>query len=179
MKQRLAGSLSRRKMKIGDLADHPAVDLFGKWGVFVLGAQPGLDVANLYMLVISGQRPAQRRGGIALHQHHGGLFLGDYAVQALDGAGSHLGQALPGLHDIQVDVGLDAEHAHRLIEHLAVLAGETHPGGEQVLPPVEFHDHRGQFNRFGPSAHYNEDLIFHASNYLDKNLPTARRYVQY
>ena len=41
-------------------------------------------------------------------------------------AGSQVGQALVGLHQGQITVRTDGEQVEHLIEHLAMLAGDTH-----------------------------------------------------
>jgi len=53
-------------MKIGDVADEPAIHFVGLWRIDVLGPQAGLDIRNRDPVIEGSQCPGESGGGVAL-----------------------------------------------------------------------------------------------------------------
>ena len=134
-----------------------AVGLLGPGRIQVAGAQAGLDMANRNALVEGRQRCRQRGGGIAVHQHRVGPPAREHGAHAGEHAGGDVGQVLPGLHQIEVELGLDPEQAEHLVEHLPVLRGDADPGVE-ARQCLQLLDQRRHLDGLGPGAEYQEYL---------------------
>ena len=121
----LARQFRRREMQRGNGADQAAVALFGPGRIKIAGPQPGLDMPDRDPGIIGGKGRRQRRGRIAMHQHHvGGLGL-EHRLKALQDRRGDPVQVLAAAHDVQIMVGDDAEKPGDLIQHLAVLGGHA------------------------------------------------------
>ena len=89
--------------------------------------------------------------------------------------GGDIGQVLPRLHDVQIDIGHDAEQRQNLIQHLPVLAGDADMhlqagGGLQGL------DDRRHLDGFRPGPkndqNFHKSVLMEASNTnLDSDVP--------
>ncbi|MNE36713.1 hypothetical protein D3C80_1305340 [compost metagenome] len=142
-----------REVQGGQRAGQAAVAFFRPWRIQVASAQAGFHVGNRNLLVVGGQAGGQGCCGVAVHQHHVGLELGQHRLQALQNRRGHIGQVLAGLHDVQVVVGRDLEQFQNLVKHLAVLASYADARLETVvLGKVE--GQRGHFDGFWAGAKY-------------------------
>jgi hypothetical protein len=129
---------------------HP-VGLFGIRGSEVPGAQPGLDVAHWNVPVEGGQRGAEHRGRVALHEDQVGPAPGKVAVDGFDRARGQPGERLARAHEVEVGVRPDAEDVQDLVEHLAVL-GRNADAAVETTVDLEPEDHRGQLDGLRPGA---------------------------
>ena len=109
-------------MQVRDLPDDSAVRLLRERRVNVAGAQSGFKVDHRDLTVEGRHRRCHRGGGISLGNDSVGLLLGNDAVEASNGSGHDLVEALALLHQREVMVGGDSKHAVDLIEHFSVLA---------------------------------------------------------
>ncbi len=109
----------------GDAAGDLAVHLLRPGAVDVMGAEAGLNVAYGNLLVEGSEGSGGGGGGIAVDQHdirHAHL---EHVAHARQHAGRDVVQVLPLLHDVEVEVRLHLEDPQHLVQHLAVLAGDT------------------------------------------------------
>jgi acyl-CoA synthetase (NDP forming) len=82
------------------------------------------------------------------------------SLALLQQAGIEVGEGLVGLHQVQVDLGVQVKTRQGLVEHVAVLTGGA--GHHlQAGHGLGGHDHRGQFDDLGPGAK-NDHEFFHA-----------------
>ncbi len=130
------------EVQVGDHAGNAAVDLFGEGLPFIAGAQAGFHVTETEPVVVSQQGSRHDRGGIALGQHPIRLDLLQNGIQAGEDRRRQIGQGLPGLHQVQVEVGLDGKQAQHLVEHLAVLGGDADQGFEPGRLRQAIHNRR-------------------------------------
>src|SRR5664280_94024 len=91
---------SRRKVKIRQLCRQAAVDLFGIWRPPVVGAQPGLDMNYRNLVVKSGERGREGRGGIALHDYRARAASFEVLRKAVESSGRDPGQGLSWSDDV-------------------------------------------------------------------------------
>ena len=98
--------------------------------------------------VEGSHRRAQDRGSVALYKDSRWLRVGEPGGHASQHAARKLRQRLARLHQAEVDIGLEAERAQRLIEQFAMLAGRdeqrTHLAGTTQLG-----EHRRELNALG------------------------------
>ena len=94
------------EVQVCDGAHQLPVDFLGVGGPLVIGAQPRLHMAHGNLVVEGGQRPGEGGGGVAVDQHQVGPGLLQNAVHAVETLSGDGGQGLPGLHHVQVVVGL-------------------------------------------------------------------------
>ena len=137
--------------------DHP-VHLLWKWGAHIPGAQPRLHVPNRNPGIESRQRPAQRGGGIALHQNHIRFLAAQYGGQLQEHRAGRFGQRLAAAHDVQIVVRRDLKYAQNLVQHLPVLGRDANPGVEVVWATPKALDHRAEFYGLWASAKNKQDL---------------------
>ena len=114
------------------------------------GAQARLDVADAHALVEGGQRAGECRRGVALDQHPVRPRALDQVGEAAQAFGQHVREVLVVAHHAQVEVGLQAELVHQVVDHLAVLAGADDRDLELIGSRACRDDHRHQLDRLGP-----------------------------
>ena len=132
----------RRKLQLGEGRGHPAVHLLGEGLIPVVGAQPRLDVSDGNPVVVGGQRADECRVGVTLHQDHLRPQLVQDPVQPGQRAGADVDQRLLRPHDVQIHVRGNSKQPRDLIQHLPVLAGGDHDGGELRAGAQPLHDRR-------------------------------------
>ena len=146
-------------MQVGDGPHHLPVHLLGVGGPLVIGPQAGLHVAHRDLVVESGQRPGKGGGGVAVDQHQVGLGLLQHPVHAGEAFGGDGGQGLPGLHYVQVEIGLQPEDVQHGVQHLPVLSGDT-AQGLQLRALCQLQGQGGHFDGLGPGAENGHNLDF-------------------
>ena len=72
-------------------------------------------------LVVRREGGGDHGRGIPLNQHHVGSQLVQHRGQGVQGARRELNESLTCFHEIELDVGVQAERGHRLVEQFAVL----------------------------------------------------------
>ena len=151
---------SGTEMQVGNVAHQLAVHLLREWGVLVPGAQAGLHMTHLDLMVESGQSTGKGGGGVAMDQHQVGLGLLQHPLHAQQALGGDGGQGLPGLHNVQVILRLESENVQHRVQHLAVLRGNTADRGD-VGPALKLLHQGGHLDGLRPGAEngHNTDLF--------------------
>ncbi|MNZ72620.1 hypothetical protein D3C78_910010 [compost metagenome] len=137
-----------------ELGKHPcelAIGLFRPWRVEVAGAQTCLNMGYRDLLIVGRQRCAEGGGGVSVNQNNVRLERGENRFHALQDSGGYIGQILARLHDVQIEVRLNPEQVEHLIEHFAMLAGNTHLGVETIVCS-QGKSERCHLDGFGTSA---------------------------
>ena len=100
-----------------------------------------------------------------MDKNHIGLCLLQHIFNAQQNIGGNGGQGLAGTHDVQVVICGDAEDLSDLVQHLAVLTGETYDALDfRVLLQLL---HQGaHFEGFGTGAEDAHNLKFCCSHLL-------------
>jgi hypothetical protein len=132
------------------LADEAPVGLLREGRGDVARPQSGLDVENRLLVVEGRQGGGEGRRRVALD---GDRIRGeppDRLVGSLEGPRRHLGERLPGLVDVEVQIGLDVEEGMDLIEHFAMLPGDNDAGVESGILCEGLHERR-HLDGLGPS----------------------------
>ena len=144
------------EVQSGDAPHQPAVHLLRVGGVFVIGPQTRLYMAHLNLVVEGGQGPGKGGGGVPVDQHQVGFGLLQHPFHAQEAFGGDGGQGLPGLHDVQIKVGLELEHIQHGVQHLPVLGGDAAEGlhGGTAL---ELGHQGGHFDGLRPGAENGHD----------------------
>jgi hypothetical protein len=106
-----------------DDADHAAVGLFGEGILEVVGAEAGFDVGNLDLGVEGGERGHGGGGGVSLDDDPLGFDLFEDVGEVFEDTGGDFGQRGTGLHEVEVEIGVDVKEREGLEHDLAVLAG--------------------------------------------------------
>ncbi len=123
-----------------------------------MGAQARLDVGDLDLGVVGGERRGHGGGGVALHHHPVGPDLVEDRLQGLQGQGAEAGERLVGPHHVQVMVGADVEEAEHLVEDMPVLAGDADDRLE-VRGSLQGVHHRRHLYRLGAGAEHRQDFL--------------------
>ncbi len=92
----------------GDSRD-PAIDLLGEWLPLIPGAQARFDVANLDLMIIGVQRRGHDGGRVPLRQDPIRLQVCQNGIEMGEDTGGQPRQCLAGLHQVEIDIGLDLE----------------------------------------------------------------------
>jgi hypothetical protein len=80
------------------------------------------------------------------------VVVAEGVAHARQDAGGDVGEVLAGTHEVEIDLGGDAEDRQHLIEHLPVLGGDADADGEVVRRLAELGDERSHLDGFGPGA---------------------------
>jgi hypothetical protein len=72
-------------------------------------------------MVKTGQRSSHDRRGVTLSQNHIRMFSQQHIVQPGQEPCRQRCQCLIWAHDVEIDIGLDIEDLHDLVEHVAML----------------------------------------------------------
>ena len=139
------------EVQVGQGAHHLPIHLLGEGGPLVIGAQTGLHMAHGDLVIESGQGPGEGGGGVPVDQDQVGLGLLQHALHAQQAFGGDGGQGLPGLHDIQVIVGLELENIQHRVQHLPVLGSDAAQGLD-ARAALELQGQGGHFNGLGTGA---------------------------
>ncbi len=88
-----------------------------------------------------------------------------------------MGQPLCGLHNIEVEIGFDAEQINHLLQHLAVLAREQN-AGPHIIAALQRLNNWGHLDRFRACAENTNDMRFRCGGvghqkYLTRKWRTA------
>ena len=149
-------------MQIGDIADEGAVHLLREGGVFIPRAKPGLDVADLDLMIERGKRARERRGRVAVDKDKVGLDGVQNVVHAEQRLGGDSGERLALFHDMQVIIARQLEDLHDGVEHFPVLAGQADDAFDLVAG-LQRLDKRRHFNSLRPRAEDGHDFqLIHA-----------------
>ena len=146
-----------------------AVHLLGEGAVAVIGAQPGLDVADGYFSVDRGERGGEGRARVAVDKDKVGLEFGKAALKTLERLDGDVGEGLIFAHDVEVGVGLEAEAAHDRVEHLAVLCGDADEALD-ALAALKLQRERRHFYSLRARAENGHDLEL--THLLHRPFPT-------
>jgi len=147
----------RGKVKVRHAAGEPAVHFFRPGRVFVVGAQARFDMPDPDFGVVGGKAGAQRGGGVAVNQHDVGCPGAEYVAHAEQHVARDVAQVLPRLHQVQIEIGLDAEDVEHLVEHLPVLGGDADFCINARIRREDLHDRR-HLDGFGACTKNGEDF---------------------
>ena len=146
-------------MLVGDRRDDPPIHFLGPGMVDIARPQPCLDMGNRHFAVIGGERPHHRGRGIALDDHP----VGPLAVHHLAKSGQQSRrqpvEALPRLHQIEVDIGHQPGNRQHLIKQPAMLRGHAHAHVE-ITAAFQRGNNGEQLDRLGAGAENDEDAGF-------------------
>ena len=114
--QRLGRRFGGREMQRGDGRDDPPVHLLRPGVVDIAGAQPGFDMRDRNLAIISGERAGHRGGGIALDDDHVGCLGVHHLAQPDQQARGKPVERLTRFHQVEVDVRGDVSDREDLIK---------------------------------------------------------------
>ena len=106
-----------------DFGYQPAIHLFRPGRVNVASPQTCFDMRHRDFLVEGGKCSGKGRRGIALNDQPIRLQLLQIRLQSGEYPYCHIGQGLPGLHDIKIDIRLEPENFQNLRRHFPMLPG--------------------------------------------------------
>src|SRR5690606_26079827 len=128
---------------------------FGKGGLLVVRAQARFHMGNAGSGVKPCQRRSNRRGGITMNHDMCGPEIFQYRLQAGKDRSGKLIERLPLPQEVEVVMRAEVKEGKHLVQHLAVLCGDTHPWFGLVRMLRQGADHRGYLDGFGPGTKYN------------------------
>ena len=146
-------------MEGGKAGDEQTVHLFRERLGGIAGAQAGFDVGDRDSLIERGEGAGERGCGVALHDDEIGLDVAQDGFGGGEDAGRERGKALAGLHEIEIDVGLNGEGGEHLVEHLAMLGGGEDFDVEGLRLGFETERERAELDGFGTRAEDEEDAL--------------------
>ena len=109
-----------------------------------------------YFFEESHERGKEHRGGVSLGQEQLRLVPPDDPAKPLKAPLSHVVEALPLLHDLQIVVGLEAKHIQNLVYQAFVLPRE-HQAAIQIGAVPQRFNNRCHFDGLGPRSDYHQD----------------------
>ena len=112
--QVVAGPSRRGEVKIGHMADEPAVHLLGPWRVDVVGAQAGLDMRHRNSVVEGRQCPGKGRGRVALHNDPVGSKGIEDPADTPQRRTRQISQVLVRPHDFEIPIRPEIEQVEDL-----------------------------------------------------------------
>ena len=121
-------------------------------------AQARLDVADAAARIEGGQGRRRDGGRVTLDEHPVGPLVEQDRLEPSQHRRGDLGRRLVVLHDVQVVVGLDAEDAQHLVEHVAVLGGDADATGDAIRVAGELANDGPELDGFGAGAEDGQDL---------------------
>ena len=142
---RLFGS---REVQVTQTAGQAAVHLLRERTIAVVRPQPCLHVSNWNFLVEGGQSRGKRCGRVALHHNDVRLHFRQNPAHRRQDARCDLVETLPGPHQVQVMIGFDLERPQHLVEHRAVLGGDTGAHLEAIGQASKMPDQNTKLDRF-------------------------------
>ena len=161
-------SLARRgwrKMHIRNSASQLAVHFLRIGGIFIARTQPCLHMSHRNLRIEGCQRPRKGSRSIAMHQNHIGLGFLHNRLQAHQRTGGNIVQRLAAGHNIQVVVRLNAEKLQHLVQHFAMLGGNSHNGLNIFGIFAHLQYQRTHFNRFRAGTENSHQFkFFHGSS---------------
>ena len=123
-----------------------------------MGAESCFDVSEGDIAVEAGECGSEDGGGVALREDDIGFFVGECGVELDEESGGEFRERLVGLHDVQVNVGVDIEEMEHLVDEAAVLGGEEDAGAGGGVS-LEGLDDGGHFDEFRAGADAAEDVF--------------------
>ena len=146
----------------GDAPGELAIHLLGPWAIDVVSAQPCLHMSHGYLLIEGGKGGGGGGGGVAMHEHHVGFRLAKHVAHTGEHTRRNVVEVLTLLHDVKVVVGGNVEDAQHLVEHLAMLPGDTHYSDKLVGTALKLLHQRSHLDGFRAGAehkHYSFHII--------------------
>lgn len=165
VEQVLLARLCRGKIVLAHDVDGLAVELLGPGAVDVVRAQACLHMAHGNLKVEACKRCGEAGRGVAVDQDHVGPLVLEDRLELEQHVACNVEQRLARLHDGQVVVRHDLEHAQYLVEHLAVLARHGHDGLELLLARLQLVDERAHLDCLRAGAEDEHDF-FHYRSFL-------------
>ena len=149
---------------MGDQVNRLPVEFLREGRIQIVGAQPRLHMAHGDLQIKTGQRRHKGGGGVAMHQHHIGLFVFQYFLDPDENVDGHIEQGLIFLHDAQIVLGLHVEAFQNLIQHLPVLTRNA-DNRFQFGMLAHLQHQRTHFDGFGPGAEDQHDFLHERTSF--------------
>jgi hypothetical protein len=151
--QKIVGGAARwRTMDRRRQACGASVELLGPGCLQIACAQTRLDVDEWNPSKKSDHGTGQNGRCVPLGDNAIRLAVLDDRIQAGKAAGHERRWRLARRHQVQVDVGNEAEVVRDLAQHFAVLTGKTNDRIDDGRSPTTLQDHGRHFDAFWPGA---------------------------
>ena len=112
-------------MKVCKIAGDSEIGLLWKRSEFVIGTKPRLYMPNPETAIIGCQRRSHGGGRVSMDQYHIRLFLNKHRLKPQQDLTCHVKKILPRRHDVQVVIRMNPKKIQDLVQHMAVLSGNT------------------------------------------------------
>ena len=159
------------EVQVRNLGHQLPVHFLGVRRILVVGPEPRLHVAHRHLVVEGRQGPGEGGGGVPVDQDHIRLQCVDgliHAGEALAGDGA---EGLPGGHDVQVPVRLQAKDLQHAVQHFPMLGGDA-ADRLYLLPRGQLLHQGGHLDGLRPGAeHAHNAQLFHVSPPLSPPYP--------
>lgn len=113
--------------------------------------QSRLDVGHWNPVIEASERARERSGGIALNDNHIWCRILQHWLQCFQNPRRQPAERLVRTHDVQVEIGDYLESFQYLIQHGAVLRGDTDAHG-QFPSGLQFPNQRTELDGLGTGA---------------------------
>src|SRR6267142_731549 len=115
-------------------------------------------MSHRYMMIESGKPSTKRGSGVALHDHQIRTAFFKVSADSCNSGRRQLWQGLVVLHQIEIHVRNDSKHLEYLIQHFAMLSGNTNIRLE-VWAILCQKNQRTKLDRLRTRAKYVRDLL--------------------
>ena len=137
-------------------------------------AQAGLNMTDGNAQVKTRQSRRERRGRIAVDQHHVGFFVFQDGLQLEQNVARDVEKRLTRFHDGQIVIGRDSEDIKNLVKHFTMLARYADDGFELKRPRFELLDKRAHLDGLRPRAEDEHDFpSIHSHSFRGLTIPFA------
>ena len=117
-----------------------------------MGAEPCLYVTYRNLCIECCKGSCRRSGGVTMNKYYIRSALFEHITQTDKDTCGYVGEVLTLLHDIEVVIRFHIEDLEYLIEHFAMLSGNTYYCLKILCMLLEFFYKRTHFNSFGTST---------------------------
>lgn len=146
-------------MPCGEAGGENAVHFFREGLRHVSGAQAGFDVGYGDFTIEGGQGGGEGCGGIALNDDEVRALDFEHRVEGGEDARGESGEGLARAHQVEIEIGLDGEGFEGVVEHLAVLRGNTNLYRERIWAQAQLADEGTELDGFRAGAEDNQDSL--------------------
>ena len=133
-------------MPRGEAGGEDAVHFFREGLRHVSGAQAGLDVGHGDFTIEGGEGGGEGCGGIALNDDQVRAPGLKDRIEGGEDAGGESGEGLARAHQVEVVIRLNGESFEGVVEHLAVLGGNTNLYRERIWEQAQLADQGAELN---------------------------------
>src|SRR5215472_17577705 len=144
-------------MQCGQVCGQHTISFLGPWGVHIAGPESGLNMSHGNVMVKRSQRRHKDSSSVTLHEDEVRFLHSQIFIESGYGARRKGGERLVWPHQIQVGIGSNLKNVQHLVQHLAMLCGNTDSAPKTRIA-AKSQDYRREFDGFRTRTEYDRDF---------------------